>query len=249
MLSRILLSAAALGAAALGAATPALSQSSHPPHPPADHPVADVRYQCADSTAVRARYYPNRVRVTLPGGEVTLPQTPAASGIRYANDTLVFWSKGPGAFVTRRDSTLYADCHEVADSSGVAPSTPGAPVRVPADSLVVDETGAGATQVIPVGGSLTIKLREQRGTGYIYRLRPFDLQRLKLTSNNSVPTPGTLSGQVGGSESTTYVFEALAPGATIVAFDFTAPGGVVVEGKTLRYAVEIARPDGRGAPE
>ncbi len=53
-------------------------------------PLADVRYRCADGAALHARYYRERVRVALHAGEVTLPQRLAASGTRYANDTLVF---------------------------------------------------------------------------------------------------------------------------------------------------------------
>lgn len=77
--------------AALGAvAALAPHQPPHAPRQPAERPTADARYRCASGVALRARYYTDRVRVTLPGGDVTLPQALAADGARYADDTLVF---------------------------------------------------------------------------------------------------------------------------------------------------------------
>lgn len=78
-------------------------------------PISDVRYRCADGARLRARYYRDRVRVTLPAGAVTLPQQPSGSGIRYGNDTLEFSSKGPTAFVAHRGRDAHGECHDVAE--------------------------------------------------------------------------------------------------------------------------------------
>jgi len=83
----------------------------------AEDPVASVNYKCADSKTIAAAYYADRVEIKLGNGrDLTLPQVEAASGIRYANadESVVFWSKGEGAFVTEGDPNkpTYADCVE-----------------------------------------------------------------------------------------------------------------------------------------
>ena len=102
-------------------ALPALAQSLIP--------VSTVNYTCAQGRSLVAEYFDGPTRTApngmpIPGGRVvlslqngaklTLPQTVAASGIRYANEdeTFVFWSKGDTAFIEEgaaRKQT-YSDC-------------------------------------------------------------------------------------------------------------------------------------------
>ena len=93
--------------------------------------IQAVSYRCDGGKQIDARYYdgaaaPARApgQPPTPGGSVslalsdgrrmTLPQTVAASGIRYASpdDAVVFWSKGDDAFLTEQGSATYADCRE-----------------------------------------------------------------------------------------------------------------------------------------
>ncbi len=61
-------------------------------------------YQCADSTYVVAKFRPqDDLTLFLPSGTVRLYHQPSASGARYADSTVAFWSKG-------REATIeYAD--------------------------------------------------------------------------------------------------------------------------------------------
>ena len=95
--------AAALGVAAL--ATGAL----------AEEPVNEVAFACADDKSIDATFYADKVDLTLSDGRsLSLPQTIAASGIRYADadETFVFWSKGDTAFVTEGsdEEETFSDC-------------------------------------------------------------------------------------------------------------------------------------------
>lgn len=85
-------------------------------------PIADVQYQCDDGKAVRAVYFDEYVIVDLSGGTAAkLPHALSADGARYANsdESLVFWSRGEGAFVQEGGETSYANCVE----SDVAPAS------------------------------------------------------------------------------------------------------------------------------
>lgn len=90
--------------------------------------VSEVNYQCRDGKSIKASYYQGPVATVKPGqppipsGEVNLllsdgrgmilPQTISASGIRYGNkdESVVFWSKGDGAFITEGGVETYSDC-------------------------------------------------------------------------------------------------------------------------------------------
>ncbi len=74
-----------------------------------------VSYSCKDEKAIIATYKTQAVEVALSDGRMlTLLQTISASGIRYANDdeSIIFWSKGKGAFLVENDVTTYEDCVE-----------------------------------------------------------------------------------------------------------------------------------------
>jgi membrane-bound inhibitor of C-type lysozyme len=83
----------------------------------AEDAISTVSYLCKDEKTIEAAYYQDRVELTLDDGrEITLPQTPSGSGIRYAdaNETIIFWSKGDEAFVTEgaEEEMTYAGCRE-----------------------------------------------------------------------------------------------------------------------------------------
>jgi len=86
----------------------------HSSEPTVEFPV-DVSYACSDEKSLIAVYEEDRVSLKLSDGrDVMLPQTIAASGIRYANEdeSFVFWSKGNDAFVEENGTTTYAQCSE-----------------------------------------------------------------------------------------------------------------------------------------
>ncbi len=118
-----------------------------------------VLYMCKNSKTIQAVYLisasikakpgerpiPNgSVDITLSDGRtLSLPQTISASGIRYANsdESIVFWSKGNGAFLLEHNKETYMDCIAIAPESGnlskiYANSAEGFSLRYPADYLV-----------------------------------------------------------------------------------------------------------------
>ena len=107
-----------LAAAILAVAAPAGAQ-----------PVASVQYRCDGGKTLAAAYFNGPMGIApdgrpVPGGRVdlvlgdgrrlSLPQTLSGSGIRYANpdETIVFWSKGDGAFLEEGPAQVasYANC-------------------------------------------------------------------------------------------------------------------------------------------
>ncbi len=51
-------------------------------------------YRCADGMRFTAIIQTNAAKLLLPSSSVTLPQTIAASGVRYTNGAITFWTKG-----------------------------------------------------------------------------------------------------------------------------------------------------------
>ena len=97
--------------------------------PAAAQPAASVQYRCDGGKSLSADYFNGPLRTApdgrpVPGGRVdlvlgdgrrlSLPRTLSGSGIRYANgdETVVFWSKGDGAFLEEgpRQAVTYANC-------------------------------------------------------------------------------------------------------------------------------------------
>jgi membrane-bound inhibitor of C-type lysozyme len=68
-----------------------------------------VNYYCREGI-IQATYLDHKVQLALPDGRsFVLPQVVAASGIRFSNGRVEFWSKGPNAFVTENNQTIYSD--------------------------------------------------------------------------------------------------------------------------------------------
>lgn len=95
----------------------------------AAQPAASVAYRCDGGKTLSAEYFNGPLHTApngrpVPGGRVdlvlgdgrrlSLPQTLSGSGIRYADaaETIVFWSKGDGAFLEEgpRQAVTYANC-------------------------------------------------------------------------------------------------------------------------------------------
>lgn len=51
-----------------------------------------------------------QVSFILDGQQLTLKQSPSASGTRYTDGSYSFWSKGDRAFVERQDQIIVNDC-------------------------------------------------------------------------------------------------------------------------------------------
>ena len=90
--------------------------------------INKIEYICKDDKTIEASYFEGelipvepgemltpagQVKVVLSDGrELELPQTISASGVRYANDdeSIIFWSKGNGAFLLENDEETYSGC-------------------------------------------------------------------------------------------------------------------------------------------
>ena len=95
--------------------------------------IDQVFYTCDDGKTIDASFYEGEITLVEPGeppipsGSVKiilsdgrdfdLPQTISASGIRYAdsNESIIFWSKGDGAFIVENDEETYKNCFAVKD--------------------------------------------------------------------------------------------------------------------------------------
>lgn len=105
--------------------------STLPPTTTATMETVQVQYTCDDGKTIDATYLNaststttgNSVQLALSDGrQMTLAQTISADGARYSNgdpnipqgeqgaETLVFWSKGNGAFVQENGTTTYNNC-------------------------------------------------------------------------------------------------------------------------------------------
>lgn len=70
-----------------------------------------LRYQCGTlPLTVRQSTRPPQVALILDGRQLTLPETVAASGVRYSDGHYTFWSKGQNAFVERAGKVIINDC-------------------------------------------------------------------------------------------------------------------------------------------
>ena len=83
---------AAAAAALLVAPLPAAAGASE---------TADFVFLCDGLGPVPTRFGDEEVELTLPDGDVALPQLPSGSGARYGNRTIEFWNKGDDATLTR----------------------------------------------------------------------------------------------------------------------------------------------------
>lgn len=87
---------------AICAAAIALSLAAchrQPPEPPrVTYPIR-ARFNCGDFVAA-ATFNEDRVTLTIPTRELTLPQAISGSGARYADGKQEFWNKGDEATFT-----------------------------------------------------------------------------------------------------------------------------------------------------
>lgn len=70
-------------------------------------------WNCADGSTLHTRNLASPPAVTLRAGADTrtLPQVRAASGVRYEDETMLFWTKGDGATFQRKPGNA-AECRE-----------------------------------------------------------------------------------------------------------------------------------------
>jgi putative lipoprotein len=70
-------------------------------------------WKCADGTAIQTRNLTSPPAVTLRVGAETrsLPQVRAASGVRYEDATMLFWTKGDSAAIQRKPGNA-TECRE-----------------------------------------------------------------------------------------------------------------------------------------
>ncbi len=96
-----------------------------------DKLISQVSYVCDSEKTIEAKYFQGpdvsvapgerpiptgRVELELSDGRfMTLLQTISASGIRYANEdeSIIFWSKGDGAFLTENGVEAYQNCRNI----------------------------------------------------------------------------------------------------------------------------------------
>jgi membrane-bound inhibitor of C-type lysozyme len=72
-------------------------------------------YVCENNFSVDVVFTGNLALLTLPDGkELSLTQTVAASGVRFANqdESFIFWTKGPSASIQEGATVTYNDCIE-----------------------------------------------------------------------------------------------------------------------------------------
>jgi membrane-bound inhibitor of C-type lysozyme len=77
--------------------------------------VSAQTYQCSPSEKIVVKTVPGSqpltLDVTLPDGRaVTLPQAESASGSKYSNGSVTFWSKGNTALVEEGGNVKWKDC-------------------------------------------------------------------------------------------------------------------------------------------
>ena len=118
----LLLSTALLAGCGLGPARPpaaAVEAGMVPPAPPPAPTEIAPRlrawaWACDDGGTVVTRLEPDppAVKLRLDGRSVRLPQQVAASGVRYADDTLQWWEKGSHAMLQRQPGAAVVNCSE-----------------------------------------------------------------------------------------------------------------------------------------
>lgn len=99
-----------------------------------------ILYNCKNSKTIVATYRMGTPTETQPGempkpngsvdallsdGRVlSLPQTISASGVRYANadESIIFWNKGNGAFILENNKETFSDCISVIPDQGGLPN-------------------------------------------------------------------------------------------------------------------------------
>ena len=116
-------------------------------------------WQCDDGTRIQSRNRPAAIELRIGADLRMLPQTPAASGVRYQTPEMTFWNKGGGSTLERRPGTTTA-CSEIRAASlledarirGVAfrglGNEPGWLLEIGPDSRVLFEDRYGSARMI-----------------------------------------------------------------------------------------------------
>jgi membrane-bound inhibitor of C-type lysozyme len=73
-------------------------------------------YECGDHYSFTARIERQKASLLLPSRAVTLPQASAASGAKYSDGQVTFWSKGEEALL-EVDNKTYGDCKNNPDKA------------------------------------------------------------------------------------------------------------------------------------
>ncbi|HZI63351.1 MAG TPA: MliC family protein [Thermoanaerobaculia bacterium] len=87
-------------------------QAAPAPIPPSSPPLPagpQRAYLCADGFPFLVQIEGETAHVTLPDRSVALPLMPAASGSKYDDGEVLFWSQGPTALISA-DGELHRDC-------------------------------------------------------------------------------------------------------------------------------------------
>ena len=98
--------------------------------------ITSVSFSCDDDKTIQASFYEGAtppkvepgqppiptgsVKISLSDGRsINMPQSISADGARYAtaNDAVVFWNKGKGAFLTENNEKTYTGCIQVANKT------------------------------------------------------------------------------------------------------------------------------------
>jgi uncharacterized membrane protein len=141
--------------------------------PPARAPLQAHAWHCADSTRLVTRNRPQAIELRSGPTVDTLIQTPAASGVRYANAAMSFWSKGREAVLERPPGQSIA-CHEIRAQSLLE----DARIR----GLDFRGTGNEPGWLIEIGPGNTAYFEDRYGS---VRLAFPDLQRLDADSGTA----------------------------------------------------------------
>lgn len=73
-----------------------------------------VEFVCADGARLTVIATPSTVQVRTGDTTRTLTLVQSASGAKYSNGTLTFWSKGNEAFLMSGDSVIHSICKSTA---------------------------------------------------------------------------------------------------------------------------------------
>jgi membrane-bound inhibitor of C-type lysozyme len=73
-------------------------------------------YECGDHYSFTARIEREKASLLLPSRAVTLPQASAASGAKYSDGHVTFWSKGEEALL-EVDNKIYDGCKNNPDKA------------------------------------------------------------------------------------------------------------------------------------
>jgi predicted secreted protein len=125
-----------------------------------------------------------------------------------------------------------------------APPPPATTVRYPASQRIVGDGHNGRTIDMRTGQELIVRLRVQPSTGYQYRIIGLDRSRLCPQGGSYQPLSG---GLVGGTESQTFRFRCLAPGAVLLHLNYCRPfdPAGTPPARVFRLMVRIHHPSSR----